>query len=195
MQPLAPPAQVVIAHPQPARPHHKAHETGAVAAAADLGLDRMGTQTQRRQLGIQPEAGTVQGLGVIGEQGEIIHIAQVGAHTGQGAEGVIDGVEVQVGEKLTGEIADRQTARSLQRGEQGVTGEGIEGRTDRGTVGQDLIQQPERAGAGDDGRQLGPQECEINAGEIEADIRLEHPAVAGRRGGEAPQGAMAAQRA
>jgi hypothetical protein len=61
---------------------------------------------------------------------------------------VIEAIEMEVGEKLAGEVADRQPARPLQGGEQGVAGEGIEGGADGGAVGEDLIQQPEGAGAG-----------------------------------------------
>ena len=102
LQAAAAPSQIVVAHPQSAWPHHKTHEAGAIAAAADLGFHRMGSQPQGRQLGLQPAAGALQWLGVVGKQGQIIHVAQLGAHARQGAERVIKRIEVQIGQELAG---------------------------------------------------------------------------------------------
>jgi hypothetical protein len=72
LQAAATPAQIVVAHPQPAWPHHETHEAGAITATANLGLHRMGPQPQDRQLGLQPAAGALQRLGVIGERSTLI---------------------------------------------------------------------------------------------------------------------------
>lgn len=99
LEPEAPatPAEVVIAHPEPARPHHKAHEAGAIAAATDLGFHRMGPQTQGCKLLLHLAAGPAQGFGVIRKKGQIIHITQVGLHARQGTEGVVEPIEVHIG--------------------------------------------------------------------------------------------------
>jgi hypothetical protein len=47
-------AQVVIAHPQATRPHNKSHETGAIAGAADLALDRVQLQPQGCEFLLDP---------------------------------------------------------------------------------------------------------------------------------------------
>jgi hypothetical protein len=72
LQAAAAPSQIVVAHPQSAWPHHKTHEAGAIAAAADLGFHRMGPQPQGCQLGLQPAAGALQRLGVAWERSTLI---------------------------------------------------------------------------------------------------------------------------
>jgi hypothetical protein len=72
LQAAAAPPQVVVAHPQPAWPHHETHEAGAITAAANLGLHRMGPQPQGHQLGLQPAAGALQRLGVVWERSTLI---------------------------------------------------------------------------------------------------------------------------
>ena len=86
---------------------------------------------------------------------------------------------MQIGEKLAGEVADRQAPGPLQRREQAVAGKGIKGGAVAGAVGQNLIEEPESARAADSCRKLGPQDREVDAGEVEADVGLQHPAVAG----------------
>jgi hypothetical protein len=49
--------------------------------------------------------------------------AQVCQIAGQGTQAVVDGVEVQIGEELAGEVADRQASGALQWREQGSRGE------------------------------------------------------------------------
>jgi hypothetical protein len=105
---------------------------------------------------------------------------------------MIDGIEVEIGEKLTGEVADRQATGALQRGEQGVAGEGINGGSPGGAVRKNRAQQPEGAGAGDPLLQLGQQQQVIDGGKVEADIGLEHPAVLAAGPGKAAQGAVGA---
>ncbi len=105
---------------------------------------------------------------------------------------VIEGIEVEIRQKLAGEVADRQPTGSLHGREQGVTGKSIDGRATTGTVGQDHGQQPEGAGADDPPLQLGDQREVIDRGEVEANVGLKDPAVftAGPR--KAAQSAMAA---
>ena len=108
---------------------------------------------------------------------------------------MIEGIEVEIGQKLAGEVADWQASGSLQGREQGVAGEGIDGGPTAGAVGQDHGQQPEGAGAGDPPLQLGDQREVIDGGEVEANVGLEDPAVFSAGPGEAAQGAITAIRA
>ena len=114
--------------------HVEARETGARCRSVQAGL-----------AGVEPQA-------------QVCQIA------GQGTQAVVDGVEVQIGEELAGEIADRQAAGPLQGGEEGVAGEAIERGAVAGAVGEDAIKQPEGAGAGDALGQLLTQDGEIDAG-------------------------------
>jgi hypothetical protein len=75
-----------------------------------------------------------------------------------------EAIEVEVGEELGGEVADRQAAGTLQGREQSVPGEPVDGGSGFRAVGQDPIQQPEGAGAGDALFQLMAQNGEIDAG-------------------------------
>ena len=79
-------------------------------------------------------------------------------------EAMIEGVEVEIGEKLAGEIADGQASGSLQGGEQGVAGEGVESGAKAGAIGEDAVEEPEGAGAGDAFGELAPQVGEIEIG-------------------------------
>ena len=90
---------------------------------------------------------------------------------------MIDGVEVEIGEELAGEVTDRQAPGPPQWCEQSVAGEGIDGRASAGSIGQDHGQQPAGVRADDRSLQLGRQEPVINGGKVESDISLEHPGV------------------
>jgi hypothetical protein len=75
-----------------------------------------------------------------------------------------EAIEVEVGEELGGEVADGQAAGTLQGREQSVPGEPVDGGSGFRAVGEDPIQQPEGAGAGDALFQLMAQNGEIDAG-------------------------------
>jgi len=64
----------------------------------------------------------LQGLRVISEQDQIIHVAQTVLDAWKGPKLVIEGVEMKIGQELAGEAADRQAAGALQGSEQGVPG-------------------------------------------------------------------------
>ncbi len=114
-----------------------------------VGLAGMEPQQQGGEIGDQQRTGTSQRLRVVGEQGQIIHVPPRSPDAGQGTEAVIEGIEVEIGQELAGEVADRQTAGTLQRGQQGVAGKGIDGRAKVDTVGEGDAQQQEGAGAAD----------------------------------------------
>lgn len=61
-------------------------------------------------------------LGAVGEQREVINIAQIRRTQFLGAE-MIQRIEKDIRELLAGEIADRQAAAPLKRGEQIIAGE------------------------------------------------------------------------
>ena len=184
--------QIVVAHAHPARNHAKAHEAHAMAGLAKLALDRVQPQPQLFQLGFHRAPCLAEGLQVVGEEGHIIHVAQVGGDARQVGEMVVESIEVEIGEELAGEVADGQAAGALQRREQGVSGEGVVRGAGGGSVGQDLIEEPEAAGAGDALGELLAEDGEIDAGEVEADVGAEHPAMPGAFRHKAAQGLVAA---
>ncbi len=118
----------------------------------------MQTQAQPRQLRFDHHPGLAERFGGISQESEIIHVAQIGRDAGQSGDGVIEAIEVEVGEELAGEVADRKAAWALQGGEQGVAGEGVDRGAEAGAVGEEAIKQPESAGAVDALRQLGAQD-------------------------------------
>ena len=105
-QALADAQQTGVAQADAAADYVKAHEGCACGGAMQLSFAGMEPQAQGRQIGDQQLAGLAQGLRVIGEEGQIIHVAQTGPDARQGAEVVIEGIEVQVGQELAGEVAD-----------------------------------------------------------------------------------------
>ncbi len=62
---------------------------------------------------------------------------------------MVEAIEVDVGQTLAGEVADGQAPGALQRGEPGVVGEGVDGGSLAGSVGQDAFEEPEGASASD----------------------------------------------
>ena len=140
--------QAGVAQADAAADHVKAHKAGARGRAVEVGLVGMEPQAQGGEVCKEHLPGTTQGLRMIGKQGQIIHVAKTGPDARKGPQLVIEVVEVEIGQKLAGEVADRQAAGSLQWGEQGVAGEGIDGGAAAGAVGEDRAQQPKGAGAG-----------------------------------------------
>lgn len=78
-------AQVVIAHAHPPRQHQKTDKTASNAAAPQLALDRMQPKAQGFQFSLDSVSCPPQRFRVIGEQGQIIHIAEVDPDAGQRA--------------------------------------------------------------------------------------------------------------
>ena len=184
--------QTVVAQADAPTDQVKAHEAGARCGAAQVGFVGMQAQAQFSQVCLQRYEGLSKGLRAIGEKGQIIHVAQTGPDAGQGTEAVIDGVEVQIRQKLAGEIADGQPPWPFQGCEQGVAGEPIDGGTAAGAIGQDGAEQPEGARAGDQLLQLGEQEKVIDGWEIKADVGLQHPGMFAAGAVKATQGTMGA---
>ena len=107
--------QAVVAQANAAADQVKTYEAGPSGGAANLRFAGMKSQAQGVQLSAQHRQGVAQRLGVISEQGQIIHIAQVGTHPRQASQVMVDGVEVEIGQELAGEVADRQAPGPLQR--------------------------------------------------------------------------------
>ena len=76
----------------------------------------MGTQAQGLQVLIEAGTGPLQGFRMVGEQGQVVDITQVDVHARQGTQRVVEVIEVQVGQKLAGEVADRQATGLLLTG-------------------------------------------------------------------------------
>jgi hypothetical protein len=55
---------------------------------------------------------------VVGQQHHVVHVAQIGRGAQNFLDAVVQLVQVQIGEELAGEVADRDAATALQRGEQ-----------------------------------------------------------------------------
>ena len=86
----------------------RSRETAMTAARRDHGLVRvkLESSTDKILLDLQPQIR--QHRGVIVEQRKVIHVAQIGRLQDLGDE-MIEAIEVNIGEELAGEIADRQT--------------------------------------------------------------------------------------
>lgn len=87
------------------------------------------------------------------ETDNVVDVAQVGRDARQGGNAVVEGVEVEIGEELAGEVADGQAMRAFQGRQQGIAREGMEGRAAAGAVGEDAVEQPQ--GAAEIRRRLG----------------------------------------
>ena len=129
--------QAVVAQADAATDQVKAHEADARCGAAQVGFVGVKPQPQTCQILAEHHQSLEQGLGTIGEQGQIIHVAQAAPDAGECKEVVVDGVEVQIGQKLAGEVADRQPPWPFKGCEKGVTGEDVDGGAAAGAVGQD----------------------------------------------------------
>ena len=185
--------EVVIADAHAGGLHEEPDKAGTIAAAADLAFDRVQSQAQSRELLINHRPRLLKGLAAGGEQGEVVDIAQVGADAVETTHPVIKAIEMEIGEELAGEVADRQATGPLQGGEEGVTGESVDGAGGFGAVGEDGAQEPKGGWAGDHLAQLAHQDLVINAGKVKTNIGGKHPAMGAASLDEAAQGAMATE--
>lgn len=115
------------------------------------------------------------GLGV-GEDDEVVHVAQVAG----GAEGLFDvvvhRVEVDVRPELAGEVADRKPARSLEGGKEVVAGE-VERPVDLGARAvDDEVAEAKRVEALDLAPQKLLEDGVIDRGEVLLDVAFEEVA-------------------
>ena len=74
--------QAVITEADAPADQMKAHETGAAGGAVEVGFLWVHTQPQASEVVPQNGQGLLQRLGVIGEQGQVIHVAQAGLDAG-----------------------------------------------------------------------------------------------------------------
>ena len=61
-------------------------------------------------------------VGAVVEQGEVVHVAQIALGAQHLLAEVVQSIQVQIGEELAGEVADRQPAAAFERREQIVAG-------------------------------------------------------------------------
>ena len=74
-------------------------------------------QSSTHKITLDPQPPLGQYSGVIVEKRKVIDVAQIGRAQHLGYE-MIEPVEIEVGKKLTGQVADRQPASALERREE-----------------------------------------------------------------------------
>ena len=125
----------------------EADETCADLGFKELTFDWMDFQPQTGQVLFDGDSGCGQEGWVIGEQGEIIDIAEILLGWELFGDEVIEAVEVDIGEKLAGEVADGQSLAAATGGEGRIAGEIVEDGVLGIAVVNDLVDQPEGIGA------------------------------------------------
>ena len=125
-----------------------------------------------------------QGGFVIRKKGEIIHIAQVPFAVQLPLDKVIEGVEIAIGPKLAGQVADGQPAWAVG-GKQIIAGEKdhlVDLAVDVHAALQDAVNQPEHVGVLNFACQFKAQDGMIDSREELLDVALQNvPIPAGKR--------------
>lgn len=115
-----------------------------------------------------------QRLSIVGKRGKIINVAEVFFDAQLFFDKVIKAVEIEVGKALAGEVANGETAPSLDGGEEGVTGEVddygflLVAAVDNG------VHEPEGVGTFDFAAQDSFKNLMVDAGEVFSDIALKN---------------------
>ena len=100
----------------------EAEEFGWLLRLHDHGLARMEAQAAAFEEPGDAEPPVLEAFGVVMEECEVVHVAQVALRSQDLLAEVVQAVEVDVGEELAGQVADGQAAPALERGEQVVAG-------------------------------------------------------------------------
>lgn len=87
-------------------------------------------------------------------------------------------IEVDIGEELTGQVADRQAAPSLERREQTIAREPQFDRLLRVRAVDDLIAQGQGADAGNPAPEIRLQDGVVDRREVSPDVAAKHVGVA-----------------
>ena len=107
---------------QAAGQEDEAEELGRLLRLHDHGLARMQAQAAAFQEPGDAEPPALEAFGVVVEEREVVHVAQVALRSQHLLAEVVQAVEMDVGEELAGQVADGQAAPALERGEQVVAG-------------------------------------------------------------------------
>ena len=100
----------------------EAQEFGWLFRLHDHGLARMEAQAAAFQEAGDAAPPFLEAVGVVVEECEVVHVAQVALRSQDLLAEVVQAVEVDVREELAGQVADGQAAPALERGEQVVAG-------------------------------------------------------------------------
>ena len=104
----------MVAQPDDATHNVKPDKAGTITGAPDLGFDRMQPQAQCSQLLLDSQPGPLQRFGVIGKQGAIIDITQIGANSCKSSNCMIEIIQMKIGQILASEVADWEAPRPFQ---------------------------------------------------------------------------------
>src|SRR5262249_255255 len=144
---------------------------------------RMDGQAQSGQAFLDGSFPPPQGRCIGGKEQHVIDIPHV-AGTAQGAlDEVVEGVEIDIGPELTGQVANGQ-ATLAQHGKQIVTGEidhVIDLAQHTATALQDAVNEPEYLAVSDLSCQDATQDNMIDTGEKLAQVTLQHIGVLARQ--------------
>ncbi len=92
-----------------------------------LAFDRMNHQSQASEMIFNGESSIREEVGVVAEQGEVVHVAEVLGSFQFLFDEVVETIEIQVSEELAGQITDWQSAPPLRGRKEMVTGKATAG--------------------------------------------------------------------
>ncbi len=185
--PATEPSHVFLNQKSVRREDTIAQEPDALIARKNHALVLVDLKTQRLQESLDLQSHLVQPPLVVGEDQEVINVADVAQPETVGDE-VIERIEVDVGEELARLVAQRQTPTPLGGGEQVVAGEPHQHWALRVAVVDDQIDQPEDMRVFDLASDQGFEDLVVDGWEELADIRLENVSVTtGKLPGSGPR--------
>lgn len=189
-EPQSASSEVIVANSDALWQNPKTDKIGPILGGEQLTFDGMDGQAQGCKIRFNPVAGFCQLAFVIAKQGEVVHVSEVVIATKLFFHKMIEGVEVDVGQKLAGQIADGKSFGSLYRGQQVIAGEIVENGFLRVAAVNDGIDQPQGIGAFNFAKHDGFEDRSINTRKIFTDIALQDIAAGSGIFGELSQGAM-----
>ncbi len=140
-------------------------------------LARVKLQSPAGEISLDPQSPIHQVRGVVGEQREVVNVADVRRPQNLGHE-MIEAVEIEIGEELAGQIADRQTAAAPERLEQIVALEMQIHRLLRVRAIDNQVQQGKRRRATDAAAEVRFQHRVVDRREIAIDVAAQNTGVA-----------------
>ncbi len=105
LEPQTGTTQVIAADADAVGQNAESHKASAMAGLGKLGFGGVELEAQGGQVGFNGQAGIGKEGAISRKQGKVIDVAQVGDAQSFGDK-VIEAVEVNVGKKLTGEVAN-----------------------------------------------------------------------------------------
>lgn len=177
-QPIAEPPHVRFRQTTPpAGQQHKSQKLRRRRCFHDPGFARMQTQAAAFQKPGNPVPPDIEATGVVMEQGKIIHVPQVPVSSQHLLAEMIQAVQIDVGEELAGQVADRQATTPAIRGEQIVSGViAVDRLLGIGPV-DDPVRQGQGPGAGNAATQVAFQQIMVDGRKIPPDIAPQHVPV------------------